>query len=257
MNGGGTSPSTQQLLIPDWALAFWAVYPFTSCAEACPPWFVPIQKEEEFFTCAWTLNEETGAPVLLIAGHRFVIRLLDLGIGSSVHVSPPSGLRSLPFVFAACRRCRPPTASVSRVLSAFSAPPSHSETSAPSPVSIGPWTTRPFSLKFRYPSRRPLARGMRPTSCALNDHHPFICTGMMNVRLSACCLGFLFLPLAGALSSTGLLAPFRLLHPAPLLSQAQAQVRPHAQLAANPPVGLPSCLTRSWPPDLHRPWKCH
>eukprot|EP00192_Tetraselmis_astigmatica_P014328 CAMPEP_0117662078 /NCGR_PEP_ID=MMETSP0804-20121206/7869_1 /TAXON_ID=1074897 /ORGANISM="Tetraselmis astigmatica, Strain CCMP880" /LENGTH=311 /DNA_ID=CAMNT_0005468969 /DNA_START=745 /DNA_END=1680 /DNA_ORIENTATION=+ len=47
--------------------------------------YVDPDEEESFFTCAWSTNEETGAALLLAAGHRCVIRVIDLHVGNSVH----------------------------------------------------------------------------------------------------------------------------------------------------------------------------
>ena len=38
----------------------------------------PLQAEEEFFACKWTVDVETGAPLLLLAGKNSVLRVLDV-----------------------------------------------------------------------------------------------------------------------------------------------------------------------------------
>ena len=36
-----------------------------------------LQAEEEFFVCKWSKNEQTGAPILLLAGQTGAIRVID------------------------------------------------------------------------------------------------------------------------------------------------------------------------------------
>ena len=42
------------------------------CAGACP-----AQENEEFYACKWSVNPETGAPLLLLAGKRGLLKALD------------------------------------------------------------------------------------------------------------------------------------------------------------------------------------
>ena len=35
------------------------------------------QDEEEFYVCKWSINESTGAPLLLLAGKKGVLRIID------------------------------------------------------------------------------------------------------------------------------------------------------------------------------------
>lgn len=41
------------------------------CLWAC------AQKEEEFFACKWSVEERTGAPLLLIAGKKGLLKVLN------------------------------------------------------------------------------------------------------------------------------------------------------------------------------------
>lgn len=45
-----------------------------------------MQKDEEFFACKWSVDETSGAPLLLLAGHNGVIRVLDCAHSTLVHV---------------------------------------------------------------------------------------------------------------------------------------------------------------------------
>lgn len=45
-----------------------------------------MQKDEEFFVCRWSVDETSGAPLLLLAGHNGVIRVLDCAHSTLVHV---------------------------------------------------------------------------------------------------------------------------------------------------------------------------
>jgi len=47
------------------------------------------QESEEFFTCAWTINRETGSLILLLGGQKRFVRAVDLNEGNSVHVLEP------------------------------------------------------------------------------------------------------------------------------------------------------------------------
>jgi hypothetical protein len=37
-----------------------------------------MQTDEEFFVCKWTVDEASGAPLLLLAGKNSVLRVLDV-----------------------------------------------------------------------------------------------------------------------------------------------------------------------------------
>ena len=37
-----------------------------------------LQADEEFFACKWTVDKETGRPLLLLAGKNSVLRVLDV-----------------------------------------------------------------------------------------------------------------------------------------------------------------------------------
>ena len=47
----------------------WSPSPYVWCL---------VQTEEEFFVCKWTLDEASGAPLLLLAGKNSVLRVLDV-----------------------------------------------------------------------------------------------------------------------------------------------------------------------------------
>ena len=49
-------------------------------AAATSSWvyMVPAQTDEEFFVCKWTVDEASGAPLLLLAGKNSVLRVLDV-----------------------------------------------------------------------------------------------------------------------------------------------------------------------------------
>ena len=36
-----------------------------------------VQENEEFYACKWSVNPETGAPLLLLAGKRGLLKALD------------------------------------------------------------------------------------------------------------------------------------------------------------------------------------
>lgn len=39
--------------------------------------YVDADSDENFYTCAWTINEETGQPLLAVAGSRGLIRIIN------------------------------------------------------------------------------------------------------------------------------------------------------------------------------------
>ena len=41
-------------------------------------WHLVLQADEEFFACKWTVDVETSAPLLLLAGKNSVLRVLDV-----------------------------------------------------------------------------------------------------------------------------------------------------------------------------------
>lgn len=49
--------------------------------------YVDENKQECFYVCKWSLDEDSGAPVLLIAGQNGVVRALDCASASLMHVS--------------------------------------------------------------------------------------------------------------------------------------------------------------------------
>ena len=44
------------------------------------------QPSEEFYVCKWSVDPKTGSPLLLLAGHKGVIRVVDCGSATLVHV---------------------------------------------------------------------------------------------------------------------------------------------------------------------------
>ena len=46
-----------------------------------------MQKDERFFVCKWTEQKGTGHPLLLIAGLKGLVRVLDCTTQALVHVS--------------------------------------------------------------------------------------------------------------------------------------------------------------------------
>lgn len=66
-----------------------------------PPQYAPpphpslrhtAQKDESYFCCKWTHEEGTRAPLLLVAGQKGLVRVLDCTTQELVHVSggPPA-----------------------------------------------------------------------------------------------------------------------------------------------------------------------
>mmetsp|Transcript_27517 Transcript_27517/g.65182 ORF Transcript_27517/g.65182 Transcript_27517/m.65182 type:complete len:392 (-) Transcript_27517:292-1467(-) len=47
--------------------------------------YLDDDESEEFFTCAWTINRETGSLILLLGGQKRFVRAVDLNEGNSVH----------------------------------------------------------------------------------------------------------------------------------------------------------------------------
>jgi len=60
-----------------------------------------LQRDEEFFACKWSVDEETGSALLLAAGKNNIMRVLDVSRGTLLWVRPA--------VCLTCMRCRPPS----------------------------------------------------------------------------------------------------------------------------------------------------
>ena len=61
-----------------------------------------MQENEEFYACKWSVNPETGAPLLLLAGKRGLLKALDCSTEELSAVSA-SGL-----LCCSADRCLPP-----------------------------------------------------------------------------------------------------------------------------------------------------
>ena len=79
--------------------------PYTVClpATTCPPHCAPacyslppclllpataLQADESFYTCKWSIDVDVGTPLLLLAGHTGVIRVIDCHTQKVVQVRP-------------------------------------------------------------------------------------------------------------------------------------------------------------------------